>query len=545
MPIVYRTDGAWGTGKGSNLSPGEVDGNFYDLDGRVTYIEDNPVLPIEPISITITGYNFYMGLSNGETLGPVTMTMPVPEWRGEWTPATIYHDMDFITAPMPDGGFGAVMQGHTSAATFDWAALGTNGLPLYRQIVGGSGDTIALAGLTDVALAGLATGDMLVWDGASSYWRNFDPAEVAEQFAVFEGDTGSGGAQGMVPAPVAGDAAAHKFLAASGAWEVPATGSGGSGATGATGATGPTGPTGPAGASGATGPTGTSASIFVGDLPPSSPAPSQGTAWWDSAGAQLYLYYNDGNSSQWVPSSNQGAGPAGATGATGATGPNWTVGSGLTLASNTLSLTTPALPLAGGTLTGALTVANAKVTVNGAGGAIVFEDEVSAPELWQIFAVSGSAYFYNTALPGNALQLSNAGNLTIAGGTAIKVGGGSWVAPSDPILKRDVAEYKSGLAEVLALTPITYSYNGKGGMPDDGRSYVGLDARATEPVMPELVGSMMVALDPVRSEGPGIAEPDTEVKTIDPSALVFALVNCIKTLEARLAALEARDGSRS
>jgi len=55
----------------------------------------------------------------------------------------------------------------------------------------------------------------------------------------------------------------------------------------------------------------------------------------------------------------------------------------------------------------------------------------------------------------------------------------------------------------------------------------------------------MVALDPVRSEGPGIAEPDTEVKTIDPSALVFALVNCIKTLEARLAALEARDGSRS
>jgi len=226
MAIVYRTDGAWGTGKGSNLAPAEVDGNFYDLDTRVTYWEDNPPLPIEPVSITITGYNFYMGLSNGETLGPVIMTMPVPEWRGEWTPATPYHDMDFFTAP--DGGFGAVMQAHTSAATFDWAALGTNGLANYRQIVGSSGGTVGVSDLTDVALSGLATGDMLVWDGASSYWRNLDPAEVADNFAVFGGDTGAGGTQGMVPAPAAGDGAAHKFLSASGAWVVPATGSGGS-----------------------------------------------------------------------------------------------------------------------------------------------------------------------------------------------------------------------------------------------------------------------------------------------------------------------------
>jgi hypothetical protein len=227
MAIIYRTDGAWGAGKGSNLAPAEVDENFYDVSQRVSYIEDNPVLPIEPISITITGYNFYMGLSNGETLGPVIMTMPVPEWRGEWTPATLYHDMDFFTAPAPDGGFGAVMQSHTSAATFDWAAVGGNGLPNYRLIVGGSGMTVALSGLTDVALSGIATGDMLVWDGASSYWRNLDPVEVAEGFAVFGGDTGAGGTQGMVPAPIAGDAAAGKVLGAGGTWIVPPAGEGG------------------------------------------------------------------------------------------------------------------------------------------------------------------------------------------------------------------------------------------------------------------------------------------------------------------------------
>lgn len=38
----------------------------------------------------------------------------------------------------------------------------------------------------------------------------------------FSGDGGSGGTQGMVPAPAAGDAAAGKFLSADGAWETPA-----------------------------------------------------------------------------------------------------------------------------------------------------------------------------------------------------------------------------------------------------------------------------------------------------------------------------------
>src|SRR5580765_800815 len=38
---------------------------------------------------------------------------------------------------------------------------------------------------------------------------------------------------------------------------------------------------------------------FIGDSPPTSPTP--GATWWDSVSCQLYLYYNDGNSNQWVP----------------------------------------------------------------------------------------------------------------------------------------------------------------------------------------------------------------------------------------------------
>src|SRR6185436_7469209 len=165
MTVIYRTDGAWGTGQGSNLSPAQVDGNFYDIDTRVTSIEDNPVEPIAPIAINIEGQAFTMGLSNGETLGPIAVTYPMPTWRGAWNPGIAYSEMDFFTSP--DNGLGAVMIPHTSAATFDWGALDTggSGLPVYRQLIGGSGTTSGISDLTDVALSGQADNDMLVWDG--------------------------------------------------------------------------------------------------------------------------------------------------------------------------------------------------------------------------------------------------------------------------------------------------------------------------------------------------------------------------------------------
>lgn len=38
---------------------------------------------------------------------------------------------------------------------------------------------------------------------------------------------------------------------------------------------------------------------YTGDTPPSNSTP--GASWWDSVSCQLFVYYNDGNSSQWVP----------------------------------------------------------------------------------------------------------------------------------------------------------------------------------------------------------------------------------------------------
>jgi len=77
--------------------------------------------------------------------------------------------------------------------------------------------------------------------------------------------------------------------------------------------------------------------VTIGDTPPS--APAVGALWWDSVGGQLYVWYSDANSSQWVPASNMGAAVAGY------------------------------LPLTGGTLTGPLngTAATFTGTVSGGG----------------------------------------------------------------------------------------------------------------------------------------------------------------------------------
>jgi len=223
-------------------------------------------------------------------------------------------------------------------------------------------------------------------------------------------------------------------------------------------------------------------------------------------------------------------------------------GTGATTAPNALT-NLGAVAKAGDTMSGALTV-NANISssqfifgqlltsVTGAATESVgFGFSSNNPKIvcWgPSSAGAGQITFYTTA-GGNSLDAS--GNLTILGGTATKPGGGSWVAPSDPALKSDIASYNSGLAEVLQLEPIQYSYTGKAGLPTDGVFY-GLDAEATRPVMPELVGEGVWApTDPDTAEE--AAEPVT-FSTIDSGPLIFALVNAVQELAAQLAELKAK-----
>ena len=56
---------------------------------------------------------------------------------------------------------------------------------------------------------------------------------------------------------------------------------------------------------------------MIGDNPP--PTPQVGQLWWESDAGNLFVWYDDGNSAQWVIA-NSITGPAGPPGADGASG---------------------------------------------------------------------------------------------------------------------------------------------------------------------------------------------------------------------------------
>jgi hypothetical protein len=127
-----------------------------------------------------------------------------------------------------------------------------------------------------------------------------------------KGDTGTQGIQG--------NTGPQGPVGAQGPQGIP----GPQGATGPQGNTGPQGATGPQGVQGAVGPQGPpgavpeaptdgktygrqssawvpisgGASVYVSDTAPASPTP--GSLWWESDTGVLYIYYNDGDSTQWV-----------------------------------------------------------------------------------------------------------------------------------------------------------------------------------------------------------------------------------------------------
>ena len=141
------------------------------------------------------------------------------------------------------------------------------------------------------------------------------------------------------------------------------------------------------------------------------------------------------------------------------------------------------------------------------------------------------------------------GDFGITGNNAFKPGGGSWAAPSDSRIKNVVGDYTRGLAEIKALSPKRFTYRGNDTteQPDAATAapyktsphylaatgnteFAGLVAQDLEAVMPEMVTKQGGYID-------GVAAND--IMTVDRSSLDLALVNAIKELEARLAALEA------
>jgi hypothetical protein len=148
------------------------------------------------------------------------------------------------------------------------------------------------------------------------------------------------------------------------------------------------------------------------------------------------------------------------------------------------------------------------------------------------------------------------GNFTVTT-KGFQPGGGPWAASSDARIKTVEGDYEGGLAEILGLRPVVYRYKGNdtpyadldvttegprayhGSAPYPAsrhakvagqRTFVGLVAQEVEAVMPAMVTKVAGFID---------GQAVSDLRQLDATELIFAVVNAIKTLAARLDALEA------
>jgi hypothetical protein len=116
-------------------------------------------------------------------------------------------------------------------------------------------------------------------------------------------------------------------------------------------------------------------------------------------------------------------------------------------------------------------------------------------------------------------------------------GNGAYIGTSDERMKTDIEDATVGLAEVLAISPIRFrrmSYDGV----VHGRYDIGFSAQELRMVIPDAV-IQVGGPDP---DKPGSLKSDDPVLGLMLDPVVAAIVNGMKTLNTRLAALEGKAG---
>jgi hypothetical protein len=131
--MLYRTNdpAKWGAGKGGNLTPAEVDGNFWDLDRRTTTLEAGAPAPVGIDHVAVTGNTFTITLTDGSEQGPFNLPAAKFNLIGEWAPDTLYVPNSFITDA---GKTYLILYPHTSGAFFDPGANDGAGHDYYGHL---------------------------------------------------------------------------------------------------------------------------------------------------------------------------------------------------------------------------------------------------------------------------------------------------------------------------------------------------------------------------------------------------------------------------
>lgn len=162
MALVFRTDdlGLWGLGKGSNLTPREVDLNFWFLFSLISAVNDH--LDTAAVSIADitqpTPSTLSIILTDSTVLGP--FTIPTSQWnfRDAWLPTTTYAANDVVTN---NASAYLVKTAHVSGATFD---PGAGGGAYYGLLFTVPGSVIPLGGTTGQSLQKVSNADLaMAW----------------------------------------------------------------------------------------------------------------------------------------------------------------------------------------------------------------------------------------------------------------------------------------------------------------------------------------------------------------------------------------------
>ena len=161
------------------------------------------------------------------------------------------------------------------------------------------------------------------------------------------------------------------------------------------------------------------------------------------------------------------------------------------------------------------TIPNSKLHVNETSTNPGFRVQINGITSF-IVANNGNVALNNNAAPGFMLHLS--------ANDAAKPTSNVWTVPSDKNLKKDIKPFTGGLADVLKINPVWFTYNGKAGMPDD--TGVGIIAQELQKVAPFMVNEWKY-----QATNQETGELEGEVETylcVDNGAMTYMLINAIK-----------------
>lgn len=151
----------------------------------------------------------------------------------------------------------------------------------------------------------------------------------------------------------------------------------------------------------------------------------------------------------------------------------------------------------------------------------------------QADAANGTAININ----GGGINIAGAGNanngyqLQLSANTAVKPSTNTWTIASDSRVKTNINPYTKGLETILAITPITYDYNGKAGFDTTMIGNIGVIAQDVLSIIPESIRIFHTKLNEDDEE-------KTELYNFDSHALTFILINAVKQLSAEIELLK-------